>query len=225
MMRVLVFGDSNSWGYLDDGSGQRYEMRWPVVMKAQLQQHLSALELIEDCLPGRTTDLPDPVMGAEFNGKAALPASIKAHQPLDTLLIMLGTNDFKQRFARTEADIAHAIKGLITVAQHSGAGPDGWHADTPPNIAIICPPELGSRADDKSWERAEEWQGGRAKSSRLPQELAKICAEMKVGFIDSNQGAKSSSIDPIHWQAETHYEFGKFMAEKLSEMITRNAQK
>ena len=61
-MRILVYGDSNSWGYLDDGLVQRYDQRWPVTMA----QHGKAAgwELIEECLSGRTTDLPDPVMGA-----------------------------------------------------------------------------------------------------------------------------------------------------------------
>ncbi|MBT6008566.1 MAG: arylesterase, partial [Rhodobacterales bacterium] len=27
--RILVYGDSNSWGYLDDGSGERFQDRWP----------------------------------------------------------------------------------------------------------------------------------------------------------------------------------------------------
>ena len=34
-MRILVYGDSNSWGYLDDGSGQRYAGRWPQQMVSQ----------------------------------------------------------------------------------------------------------------------------------------------------------------------------------------------
>ena len=31
-MRILIYGDSNSWGYLDDGSGTRHHGRWPVAM-------------------------------------------------------------------------------------------------------------------------------------------------------------------------------------------------
>ena len=35
-MRILVYGDSNSWGYLDDGSGVRFAGRWPVSMASAL---------------------------------------------------------------------------------------------------------------------------------------------------------------------------------------------
>ena len=31
-VRILVYGDSNSWGYLDDGEGHRAANRWPVEM-------------------------------------------------------------------------------------------------------------------------------------------------------------------------------------------------
>ena len=54
-MRILVYGDSNSWGYLDDGSGQRYQNRWPVVMAGELAARGMPVELVEECLPGRTT--------------------------------------------------------------------------------------------------------------------------------------------------------------------------
>lgn len=215
-MRILVFGDSNSWGYLDDGSGQRYHLRWPVSMARKLKLSIPQLELIEDCLPGRTTDLADPVMGEEFNGKAALLASLKAHQPLDYVLLMLGTNDFKKRFARTAENIGNAIDGLIGLAAKSGAGPDGWHAPTPPHIIVISPAILGNRANDPSWERCKEWEGGRAESLRLSGVLSEICVAKNVGFVDSNQIVESSSLDPIHWADKTHQHFGEFMADRMT---------
>ena len=39
-MRIMVYGDSNSWGYLDEEDGlrepRRFEGRWPVVMARAL---------------------------------------------------------------------------------------------------------------------------------------------------------------------------------------------
>ena len=67
-IRILIYGDSNSWGYLDDGLGTRFEGRWPVSMAAQLLTDGHDIELIEECLPGRTTNLDDPQEGAHFNG-------------------------------------------------------------------------------------------------------------------------------------------------------------
>lgn len=218
-MRVLVFGDSNSWGYLDDGSGQRYARRWPVEMTRIIKAQNPEFEMIEDCLPGRTTDLPDPVMGAEFSGKAALLSSLKAHQPLDLVLIMLGTNDFKARFSRTAEDIAQACLSLIQMVKESGAGPHGWHAQTSAEVVMICPPALSATADDNRWQRYDEWIGGRTKSLALPDALAAICETQQVEFINASRGAESSPRDPIHWQAETHHQFGAYMADQLARYV------
>ena len=46
-MRILVYGDSNSWGYLDDGSGIRHPERWPVVMARHLRQAGTEAALVE----------------------------------------------------------------------------------------------------------------------------------------------------------------------------------
>ena len=36
--RILIYGDSNSWGYLDDGDGERFKRRWQIEMANQLSQ-------------------------------------------------------------------------------------------------------------------------------------------------------------------------------------------
>ena len=219
MQRVFIFGDSNSWGYLDDGSGNRYSNRWPV----QAAQHLSRqmpVEIIEDCLPGRTTNLPDPVMGPEFDGSSILSASVKSHQPLDLVLIMLGTNDLKHRFGRDAEDIASALAALVGIVKQSGAGAGGWHAQMPPKIAVICPPTLGTRVNDSSWLRYDEWRGGFVTSQKLPDAVARICDTENVNFIDANKAASSSSRDPIHWAAEIHHQFGEFMATQIAQLLS-----
>ncbi|MEE3025708.1 MAG: arylesterase, partial [Pseudomonadota bacterium] len=73
-MRILVYGDSNSWGYLDDGSGLRFADRWPVSMARRLTAAGQDVELIEECLPGRTTNVDDPQEGAWCNGLTPLEA-------------------------------------------------------------------------------------------------------------------------------------------------------
>src|SRR4051812_22477293 len=86
--RVLVFGDSNSWGYVprsDDLPSERYPkaQQWPFVLQAALG---TGYEVIVDALSGRTTDYPDlqlPRMtGAGLDGSASLPAVVGAHLPL-----------------------------------------------------------------------------------------------------------------------------------------------
>ncbi len=116
--RILVFGDSNSWGFVPCTATElttRYDAstRWPTVMAARLG---SGVELVEEALSGRTTDLDDfeidlpskHLKGAIFNGAKLLPAILASHLPLDLVIIMLGTNDLKARFKRTPQSIAKA---------------------------------------------------------------------------------------------------------------------
>ena len=56
-------------------------------------------------------------MGTAFNGHSPFEAVLLSHQPLDHILIMLGTNDLKARFNRTADDIAAAIVGLAQMAR------------------------------------------------------------------------------------------------------------
>jgi len=89
-VRILVYGDSNSWGYLDDGSGQRYENRWPLVMAGELAARGMPVELVEECLPGRTTSTDDAESPngepALLNGTGPLAAILLSQQPLDHII-------------------------------------------------------------------------------------------------------------------------------------------
>ena len=113
MKRILVFGDSNSWGYTDEDNGQRYEKRWPILLSQELIQKGFNTEIIEDCLPGRTTNIDDPQDGIHLNGAKVLKSSLLSHSPIDLVILMLGTNDLKFRFQRTAENIADGIKELI----------------------------------------------------------------------------------------------------------------
>ena len=215
VMRILVYGDSNSWGYLDDGTGVRFEDRWPQVMARVMRETGVDVDLIEECLPGRATTADDPREGAQFNGMTPLVPILLSHKPLDHVIIMLGTNDLKTRFHRSAAEITDGVMALADVARSTPCGRGSWTAQVAPNVTIICPPVLGVRADIPAWDRYEEWLEGRSKSKLLPRLLASACRSSGIRFIDGNLYANSSSLDPIHWDGSTHIKFGTSLATKL----------
>ena len=214
-MRILVYGDSNSWGYLDDGSGLRHAERWPVTMARHLRQAGIEVELVEECLPGRTTNIDDPQEGAWCNGLTPLKAILMSQQPLDHILVMLGTNDMKVRFGRDAAAVTAGVMSLLATIQETAAGPGGWHDETTTPVTVICPPELGGLADDPNWLRYGEWHGGRAISQALPPVLKAACDAAGAGFINGNLHAVSSPRDPIHWSAATQTAFGGAIAREI----------
>ena len=207
-MRVLVYGDSNSWGYLADGLGHRLEARWPVVMA-----EVTGWTVIEDCLPGRTTVHDDPEMaeaepaGAAWNGLAHLEAAMLSASPLDLVVIMLGTNDLKARFEPSVEKIANNIMALADRAGRVLAGPGSWHDETSPRVAVVSPAPLGALADDPDWDRGPEWAGARAISLKLFARLQNLANGVPV--FDAGSIAQGSDRDPVHFEADQHGKLGR----------------
>ena len=216
--RILIDVYSNSGGYLDDGNGERFQYRWPIEMANYLSKIFS-VDLIEECLPARTTNLSDPVLGSSFNGELTLEAILLSHQPIDHVLIMLGTNDLKARFNRNINDIVNAIIGLAKITRSTPAGRGGWFSDDAPDVSIICPLVIGKKANDPSWDRADEWTGAYEKSLLLAYNLQKACNLAGINMIDGNEFGSSSEHDPIHWDQKNHQRFGQKLAKAIQPLL------
>src|ERR1700730_2025122 len=114
--RILVFGDSNSWGWTPRNDQEptvrlAKNVRWPGVLADKLGP---GYEIIEEALSARTTNLDDPeedlpsehLRGATLNGAKVLPALLASHLPLDLVVSMLATNDVTAGFSRSPHDSA-----------------------------------------------------------------------------------------------------------------------
>ena len=104
MKRILCFGDSNTWGFAPK-DGYRFDenTRWTGLVQKALPQY----KIIEEGLNGRTALWDDPIEGYK-NGKEYLIPCLASQSPLDLVILMLGTNDCKTRFALTASDVACA---------------------------------------------------------------------------------------------------------------------
>jgi lysophospholipase L1-like esterase len=193
MRTVMLFGDSNTHGTKplpDLGTSERFGRleRWPGLLRAQLPDW----EVIEEGHPGRTTVHDDPVEGAHRNGLTMLPALLESHRPLDVVVVMLGTNDLKERFSVNATDIAHSLERLVRLILTSGAGPGG----NAPGVLLVAPPpiiEVGCLAG--------MFAGGAQKSLGLAVEVEKAAARAGVPFLDAGDVIAVSPIDGIHYDA------------------------
>ena len=204
MRSLLLFGDSNTHGTMPmpdldfDGRFGREE-RWA----GRLAKLLPGWEVIAEGHPGRTTVHDDPVEGAHRNGLSVLPALLESHRPLDLVLVMLGTNDLKQRFSVNACDIALSLERLVRVIRASGAGPDG----AAPGVLLVAPPpiiEVGCLAN--------MFAGGAAKSQALAAEVEAAARRSGVPFLDAGQVVKVSPIDGIHYGPEANAPLAKAFA-------------
>ena len=115
--RILCFGDSNTWGYTPKGGRYDDETRWPMRMQRVLGDRYT---VIEEGMNGRTCLFDDPVEGGYKSGAAYLPPCLMSHSPLDCVILMLGSNDTKQRFGMNAKTIGEAMMQLVRLARLYG---------------------------------------------------------------------------------------------------------
>ena len=214
MKRIMIYGDSNSWGYPEDGSGLRLKDNWPTVMA----RSLTSVEVIEENLPGRTTIHDDAEhMGEVNNGLRFLEVALRSHAPLDAMIILLGTNDLKARFQPSADRIAENIGRLISETRRVGGANPVWDDPTPPRVFVISPPPLSDRAIDPNWDRVTEWTGAKEASEGLAASISAVCADLDVPFFDSAPFVESGKDDPIHWTDTSHLRLGAAVAHWLQD--------
>ena len=144
---IVCFGDSNTHGYCADPSdcadgGNRFneEERWTCLLQKALGEDYLVLE---EGLGGRTTVFADPLHEGMDAVSVAYPL-LMSHEPIDLLIIMLGTNDTKERFCANAAAIAAGMERLIKKCKDTECW--GTHG---PNILVVCPPPLGDGFHDE----------------------------------------------------------------------------
>jgi lysophospholipase L1-like esterase len=132
MKTVVLFGDSNTWGYVPGSNGEgRFprDVRWPGRLAAELGLDW---EVIAEGLNGRTATFERP----DSDGRNGLPYLIPclvSHRPVDTVVIFLGTNDVN---FMDDDRVAWCIARLVRAARISEAGPERGA----PDVLVVCPP-------------------------------------------------------------------------------------
>ena len=77
---------------------------------------------------------------------------IESHQPLDLIIVMLGTNDLKRRFDLSASDIAQSAAGL---AEHGVAVRPRGPMDRTPEVLLVAPPAVTTLTEfDQMFDRS-----------------------------------------------------------------------
>ena len=204
--RIVCYGDANTWGYdaVTDGRFPE-DVRWT----GKLQQLLGdSYCVIEEGLCGRTTVFEDP-LNEGLNGLSYLYPCLMSHGPLDYLVIMLGTNDSKERFSATPKNIADGMKRLVKKAREA----DAWRWE--PKILIVAPAPIEDLCEQSP---VAGEMGICAERSRGLAAEFRICAELLgCDFLDAAPYVSMNTIDYMHLDRESH---GR-LAEKLAEIIRK----
>lgn len=211
---IVCFGDSNTHGYCAMTGGRFDEtQRWCHLLQEKLGDDFLVLE---EGLSGRTTCFEDPIHEG-LSGLAYIYPCLMSHEPVDLLIIMLGTNDTKERFGASAACIALGLKRLIAKAI---ATTDCWR-DGKASILIVTPQNI-DRQYMKTEIAATMGRGCAEKSEGLAEEYKKIVQLTGCYYLDANEfvTTQPNDIDYMHLTAEGHRQLAEGLTDKIREIFS-----
>ncbi len=210
---VLCFGDSNTYGF-NGVCLNRFprSQRWPYLLGQLLGQ---GYEVISEGLPGRTTVFDDPLHEG-LRGLDQIASAMSSHGPIDLLLIMLGTNDTKQRYGATPFNIA---EGLGRLSRKALGLTEYWTGK--PNLLIIAPPPIaeGYIVGSASGHMGE---GCAAKSRALASHYADLAAQLGCHFLNAGDlsDMAMNTVDYMHLTSQSHHILAGELAQRIPHILT-----
>lgn len=205
-MNILCFGDSNTYGYKPDGTGRFDEnTRWTSLLQKKLgTDH----RIIEEGLCGRTTVFSDELREGR-RGFDTIGITVESHNPVDLLILMLGTNDCKTRYNASAALIAKGLEQVITKAKKN--------ASQDFELLIISPIHLGKGVGEEGFD-PEFDEHSELVSKHLAHEYKKIAVQYHATFLDASTVAVPSETDREHLDESGH----AALAEAIYQTIYEN---
>ena len=208
--RILCFGDSLTWGF-DPESQERFpeDSRWPSVLQKELDD---SCQVLEEGQCGRTIATEDPAEG-EKNGSSYILPCLESHSPLDLVIIMLGTNDCKQKFAYSSMDVAGEMKIFLEKV----ISYNHFRCNDQFKILLISPPVI---TDDIRGSWLEDCFGA-DHSKKVSSELAlwylKLSKIYHCSYLDVSECVAVSEADGCHLDAPSQRKLAMKIMEKIKE--------
>ncbi|MGN0341798.1 MAG: SGNH/GDSL hydrolase family protein [Roseburia sp.] len=204
--RILCFGDSNTYGLIP-GTGERYDSntRWTGIVGNHL--HEKGYQIIEEGLCGRTTVFDDPLRFGR-RGSQILPILLESHNPLDLVVVMLGTNDCKTFYNATAGSIASGARYLIRQIRSGQPRAE---------ILLISPIHLGE----------DVWDGFDPEFNRTSVEVSKgladaygqVAREEQVFYLAASDYAAPSATDREHMDSQGHAALAETIEKKILQIL------
>ena len=170
--------------------------------------------IIEEGLSSRTTDL-DYAKKPGRNGRTYLEPCLDSHAPLNAVILMLGTNDFKIEFNRSVEEIGQAIQRLIELIQEKTAKYNGISA----KVLLVSPILVdGDAPMIREWYAAHYNKESEKKSQELARSLLKVAEATGSSFADAAHVAKAGT-DGIHFDEESHRALGDFLTQQIRDLV------
>ena len=219
---IICFGDSNTYGCCvdptdcaDGGTRFNESERWTCRLQKLLGEDYL---IVEEGLSGRTTCFDDPLYEG-LSGINYITPCLQSHSPVDLLIIMLGTNDVKDRFAVSAACVAIGMGRLVKKAMNT----EWCWSDNKPNILVIAPPHIGEGMHSSI---AGPTMGKEcaAKSRELAYYYKEQCDFLGCHFLDAQTlDCEFNQVDFMHLTNKGHETLANALAELVPTLIEKTS--
>lgn len=206
MKTILCFGDSNTYGYVPR-TGERFErqIRWTNRLNSLLG---SDYDVISEGMNGRTTAFSSGIDSYCCGLDYIVPCLI-SHSPMDLLIIMLGTNDTKDRFNVNAQEIGIGLEKLLQAAIsyfHFSARQS--------QILLVAPVPLGDISESCYFSKSS-----REKSLLLKNVYSELAERYGCHFFDAGSVVHSLGCDGIHFTPDAHRELADGLFPVVKEIL------
>lgn len=209
MKNILCFGDSNTFASHPLGGRYPYDVRWTGRLQALLGE---GYRVIEEGLGGRTTVFEDQISLGR-NGRTALPMAIGTHNPLDLIILMLGTNDLKEQYHVTMWDLARAMEQLMHIIDCYEYAP---HYKKP-QVLLVSPVAVGDDIESSPFGCFTREAVG--KSHQFAETYAPVAQKYGAHFFDAASVARPSAEDQLHMDADSHRALAEALAGQVRSIL------
>ncbi len=210
--RVLLYGDSNTYGYRwgDDFRFPKGE-RWPDIAQELVGDKF---ELINEGMNGRTAtcvgNIPPFVDGPD-----GIEDCVLSNMPLDLICVMLGTNDLQKEFCLSAVKIAHNCGQILIKAK------EVMNKVKPENhckYLLIAPIEMTKDVANSVW--VEDYLGDVTIgiTKEFASCYAKVAKEQGFLFFDAAPHGKACIEDGMHLSEESQRTLGQAFGEYLLDL-------
>jgi lysophospholipase L1-like esterase len=212
MYRVLVYGDSLSWGIVPNTRQRlRFASRWPGVLENSLARSGITARVLENCLNGRRTVWEDPFKPGR-NGLTAIAQVMEMHSPLSLVILFLGSNDFQ--FSHPYNDAWSVAQGITTLVNEMRRAPIETGMPIAP-ILLVCPPRVRS----PKGAIAPKFRGAEERSVGLREAYAEAASVLGCTLFDAEDVTGTSPEDGVHLDADQHLKLGTALAEVVNPIL------
>ena len=213
---IVCFGDSNTHGYCaeswdcaDGGDRFNESERWTCLLAKLLGEEYLVLE---EGLGGRTTVFQDPLTEGLCGIDVIFPV-LMSHEPVDLLIIMLGTNDTKERFGCNAECISVGMERLIAKAKSV----ECWK-NARPNILLIAPPHILDGLYDGPF-GGIMGAGCPEKSRSLAHFYEAVAQRRGCAFLDAEGIAEFNTTDCMHLTRKGHAALAQELAQLVPQLV------